>query len=138
MALFVLASWLVTVVVGLVALLQWRRRAAWSRLPTRLVTLHAAAAVAGTAVWTVHVGTGSLVAAWTCFVVANVTNGLGDAVLTRRYRMRTAARGSVPHDYGRAVLEIVRGRRPNVALLHALVGAVTYFSTLVACVLATW
>jgi hypothetical protein len=67
-----------------------------------------------------------------------VTNGLGDAILTGRWRATAGVGRTWLADYRNAVVEVLRGRRPAAATWHALLGAVTYFSALVACCAASF
>ncbi|HEX8095330.1 hypothetical protein [Jatrophihabitans sp.] len=138
MAYVALVAWLLAAAVGVTVLLRWlRRRRRGSTFPTRLVTAHLVTAVAGLSLWAGHLATGRLVLAWLAFAVLNVTNGVGDAILTGRWRALAGVGPSWIADYRRAVLGVLRGRHPRSATLHALLGGLTFFSTLVACLVAT-
>ncbi|HEV2886829.1 MAG TPA: hypothetical protein VGX49_07965 [Jatrophihabitans sp.] len=134
----VLILWLLAAAVGATVLLRWlRRRRPGSAFPARLVATHLVTAVAGLSLWVGHLATGSLVLAWLAFAVLNVTNGVGDAILTGRWRALAGAGPSWIADYRQAVLGVLKGRHPRSAVLHGLLGGLTFFSTLVACLVAT-
>jgi hypothetical protein len=134
----VLVLWLVTAAVGVTVLLRWlRRRRPGSAFPARLVTTHLITALAGLSLWVGHLATGQLILAWLAFAVLNVTNGVGDAILTGRWRASAGAGPSWIADYRRALLGVLRGRHPRSAILHGLLGGLTFFCTLVACLAAT-
>jgi hypothetical protein len=134
----VLVLWLLTAAVGTTVLLRWLgRRRRGSAFPTRLVTAHVATALAGLSLWVGQLATGRLAFAWLAFAVLNVTNGVGDAIMTGRWRAAVGAGPSWLADYRRALLGVLRGRHPRSAILHGLLGGLTYFSTLVACLIAT-
>ena len=134
----VLLAWLLTAGAGALALLAWlRRRRPTSRFPTRLVVSHIGTAAAVLALWVIFLPTDAAGWAWAAFGVLNVTNGLGDAILTGRFRRMTAIRSTWWRDYRRAVVAVLRGRRPPAPTLHALAAGVTYFGTLAACLIAT-
>jgi hypothetical protein len=138
MSYVVLVLWLLAAAVGAMVLLQWlRRRRPGSAFPARLVTAHLGTAVAGLSLWVGHLATGRLILAWLAFAVLNVTNGIGDAILTGRWRALAGAGPSWIADYRRAVVGVLKGRHPRSATLHALLAGLTFFSTLVACLVAT-
>ena len=98
---------------------------------------HIGNAVVVLVLWVIFMSTDSAGWAWAAFGVLNVNNGLGDAILTGRFRRITAIRSTWWRDYRRAVVAVFRGRRPPAPTLHALAGGVTYFGTLAACLIAT-
>jgi hypothetical protein len=139
MSYVVLAAWLITAVLGIAVLLAWlRRRRRGSAFPVRLVTAHLLTAVVGLGLWTAYLVTHRLAPAWLAFVTLNVTNGVGDAILTGRWRALAGTGRSWIADYRRAVLQVLKGRHPRAATLHGLLGGLTFFSTLVACLTATF
>jgi hypothetical protein len=139
MSYVVLAAWLITAVVGIAVLLSWlRRRRPGSTFPVRMVTAHLLTAVVGLGLWVAYLVTDRVAPAWLAFVAINVTNGVGDAILTGRWRASAGTGRSWLADYRRAVAQVLKGRHPRAATLHGLLGGFTFFSTLVACLAATF
>jgi hypothetical protein len=135
---FVLLAWLFTAGAGALSLFAWLgRRRATSKFPTRLMVAHVGTAVVVLALWVAFMSTESAGWAWAAFGVLNLNNGLGDAILTGRFRGVTAIRSTWWRDYRRAVVAVLRGRRPPAPTLHALAGGVTFFGTLAACLIVT-
>lgn len=133
-----LASWLVTAALGVIALGRWLRRRPGSPVPTRLVAGHVGAVVLGLALWVTYLVTDRLLVAWLTFVVVNVNNGLGDAIMLGRYRAIAGIGGSWVRDYGRALGAVLTGKYPPLGAAHGVLGGVTLFTTLAACAVGTW
>ena len=139
MALVALVSWVITAVVGVLALVQWRRRRRrQSPFPTRLVAGHVGAVTLGLALWTAYVVSGQLWTAWLTFVVVNAANALGDTILLGRFRAVAGLGGSWARDYRRALGAVLKGKYPPLRSLHGILGGVTFVATLAACVVGTW
>jgi hypothetical protein len=71
-------------------------------------------------------------------VVVNVINGLGDAIMLGRFRAGAGIGGTWRRDYGRALAAILTGKYPPQRALHGILGGVTLFLTLAACLTGTW
>jgi len=96
MALAALISWLVTVFVGLYLLVVWliendvtNRRAA-SPLPAPVIFGHMLLALAGLAVWVVHLITGSAATGWAALGILGGIGLLGLTMFTRWIPVHTA------------------------------------------------
>jgi hypothetical protein len=138
MAYAALVTILVMALTGALVLLNWvRRRRPGSRFPTRLVVSHVGSASAALVLWVGYLAFDRIALAWTAFVVLNATNALGDAILTGRWRALAGVGPSWIRDYGRAVMSVIRGQRPAVALVHGFLAGVTFLITLVACIAGT-
>jgi hypothetical protein len=134
MAIAGLVVWSVTLLMGIVTLTVWlRKRHAGSRFPTVIVVLHIVTALLGLFFWIGFVMDGQARWAWTTFVVMNVNNLLGDAILTGRFRALSGTIGSWWRDYAQAIRSLLRGQRPKPATLHASLAGVTYVVVLIAC-----
>ncbi|MEV4313717.1 hypothetical protein [Actinocrispum sp. NPDC049592] len=116
-AIAALVAWVISAGVGVVMLLRWRRAVP----PPPAALIHLAAAATGLALWITYLSTDRPAAlAWVTFGVLIVINGLGDMLLTVRWRARRAntGHGSAILDYFRAAREVMSGKRP-AALAHA-------------------
>ena len=132
MAIAALVSWALSILVGVAVLVQWWRRRG-GRFPTLIVLSHIATALLGLYFWIGFVlGDGALWA-WLAFAVLGVNNGLGDAILTGRFRAVSGTMGTWRQDYGSAIKSLVQGRRPKMASIHAILAGVTSVLVLVAC-----
>ena len=132
MAIAALVSWALSILVGVVVLVQWWRRRG-GRFPTVIVLSHIATALLGLYFWIGFVlGDGAL-RAWLALVVLSVNNGLGDAILTGRFRAVSGTVGSWRQDYGSAFKGLLQGRRPKMASVHAILAGVTSVLILIAC-----
>jgi hypothetical protein len=130
-----LITWVLNGALGLGMLLRWlaghRARPGPSSFPPPLVFGHLATASVGLALWVVYLSTGRPAAlAWLTFILLNVNNGLGDAVLTRGWRHRHSRGGesaarSTAGAYLRAAGEALSGRRP-LTTIHGLLGGATF------------
>jgi fluoride ion exporter CrcB/FEX len=139
MSYVVLAAWLITAAAGITVLLSWlRRRRPGSTFPVRMVTAHLVAAAVGLGLWVAYLATDRVAPAWLAFIALNVTNGVGDAILTGRWRAVAGTGRSWLADYRRAVGQVLTGRHPRAATLHGLLGGFTFFSTLTACLAASF
>jgi len=135
MSTIVLGLWAVTAAFGVVALTRWvRRRRPGSHFPVRLVVSHVGTATLTVASWIVFMATSVVAWAWVAMAIVTVNNVLGDRILTGRFRAVNGSRSG--RDYGQAVLEILRFRRP-LASGHALIAGVMYFTTLATCIIET-
>jgi len=136
MNVFVLMAWIVQVLIGVAVLARWLvRRPVESHFPGGLVAAHILSVVAGLALWIVFVVTGVVWWAWGAFVVLTLVNTFGDRMMTLSFRGRSArVRGWA--DYGAAIGEVFRFRRPLNAV-HALMAGVVYFPALAACIIAS-
>ena len=113
-AVVALATWVLTVVLGLVMLLRWRR-------PPRTALVHLTTASIGLAAWVVYLAAdrpGWL--AWAVFAWLNLVNGLGDMLMVGGWRSRTPEpRPRGTRAYPAAARDVLNGRRP-LATAHAL------------------
>jgi hypothetical protein len=138
MAYVALVAILIMVLTGGLVLLNWlRKRRPGSRFPARLVVSHVGSAAVAVVLWGGYLVSGRVALAWIAFAVLNLTNALGDAILTRRWRALAGAGPSWIRDYGRAVMSVLRGQRPPVALVHGGMAGVTFLLTLIACIAGT-
>jgi hypothetical protein len=138
MAIAGLVLWALTLLMGIVVLTVWlRKRRAGSRFPTVVVILHIVTALLGLYFWIGFVVDGQAKWAWITFVIMNVNNLLGDAILTGRFRALSGTIGSWWRDYGQAVRSLLRGERPRPATLHATLAGATYVVVLIGAVQAS-
>lgn len=128
-----LGAWIVNAVFGVVVLTAWWRRGR-HRLPLALVATHVTTTLVGLGLWVGFMASDRLALAWVSFLVMITGNGLGDAILTGRWRTASGAGTAGFRDYGRAVLHVLRGRWPTNATLHAFGAAVTFVLVLGTCV----
>lgn len=133
MVVAVLVLLVVQSLVGLLALLRWRRALrAGARFPTVLVTVHVVVALTATALWVVRLLAGGDGWAWAAFVVLLVGNGLGDLVLAGRWRLDEAVGGRWLRGWVSAAKGLLTPRR-RVGAAHATLAGVTTVLVLVAC-----
>jgi hypothetical protein len=113
----------------LVRLLRARRRVpplAYFHLATALVSLR---------FWIGFVAAGAVVLAWIGWAVLNLTNGLGDTLLTKGWRKRNpAARGNA---YLKAATEAVFTTKRPLPLVHGILAGGTYFTALAAALISS-
>lgn len=134
MALAALVLLAAELVLGLVVLVLWlRKRRPGAQFPTVVVSLHVITALLTLYFWIGFVNDGQARWAWTAFVIMNVNNLLGDAILTGRVRTLTGTVGAWWRDYVAAVRSLIRGQRPKPATLHALLAGAVYIVVLIAC-----
>lgn len=129
-----LALLLVAAGFGLTSLLAWRRHRGSGRLPTAKIAAHLSLQVIGIATWTAFVVTGAVPIAWTAFVVLTAGQVFGDLLMFASYRARNPG-ATRPH-YLAVGGDVLSFRRP-VPALHALVGALAWFSMLAICLFST-
>ncbi len=129
-----LALLLVAAGFGLTSLLAWRRHRGSGHLPTARIAAHLTLQVIGIATWTAFVATGVVLLAWTAFVVLTAGQVFGDLLMFASYRARRP--GAVRPHYLAVGSDVLSFRRPAPAL-HALVGALAWFSMLAICLYST-
>lgn len=130
MAYAVLVFWIIQVSVGLTLLVSWWRH---GRHGPAFIITHVTLAMVGLGFWIVFLLSGSLWMAWAAFVVLNVGNGFGDAMLVGRHRSQSGTTAS----YLSAIVAVFKGRMPPRVTFHALFAGVVYFCCLGVCLGAT-
>lgn len=133
MGYLVLVAWLIQALVGITLAVTWWRHGCHGA-PT--VYVHAAASIAGLALWVTFTTTASLVAAWSALLAITVGNTYGDKMLLGRVQGRTGTT-SKRRNYPVAVAAIFRGQMPPRVAFHALFAGVVYFGCLGVCIAAT-
>ena len=135
MALAVLIVWAVQAAIGLTLLAGWARH---DRGSSSTVLTHAAVGALGPAAWAAYVFLDTLFLAWSAFVVINVGQVLGDALMMRRRRRVSGVVGGRRREFVAAVSAVVSGKLHWTVSLHILFGGVVlYFSCLAVCIGAT-
>ncbi len=135
MALVVLLLWLTTAVIGALVLLAWVRRARPGTLPLTTITAHVTVILVALGLWIGFVVTDRNALAWSSFVVLNFGNGLGDAILTQRWRSVAGPGQRWWKVYRIALHAFLRGQWPKGPMAHALIGGITFIGSLAACLL---
>lgn len=127
----VLGLLLATMGFGLWSLLRWHARAP---VPKARVTAHIVLQLAALGLWIGFLATESLVIAWLAWAVITAGQVFGDLLMYASFRARHPdARG---FGYLTPAGDALSFRRP-AASLHAIVGALGWFSMLAVCILAT-
>ncbi|MET0886975.1 MAG: hypothetical protein ABWX92_11050 [Mycetocola sp.] len=135
MALAVLIAWAVQAAIGVTLLAGWARH---GRRSSSTVLTHAAVGILGLAAWTAYVILDALLLAWIAFVIINVGQVLGDALMMRRHRRVSGVAEGRRREFVAAVSAVVRGKLHWTVTLHIVFGGVAlYFSCLAVCIGAT-
>ncbi|MFT4295108.1 MAG: hypothetical protein QM582_06820 [Micropruina sp.] len=134
LALADLALLLVAAGLGLTALLGWLRHRGSGRLPAAKIAAHLSLQLIGIATWVAFLVTGAAAVAWVAFAVLTVGQVFGDLLMFVSYRARYP--GTARPHYLAVGGDVLSFRRPAPAL-HALVGALAWFSMLAICIAAT-
>lgn len=133
LAAIVVCLLLVAAVLGLVSLRRWLRFRT-TPVPTARIATHIALQLTSIGLWIAFIATSSTWLAWSAFVVITVGQVFGDLLMFASYRARHRVTGSVRY---RSVARDVLGFARPVPALHALVGALAYFTMLVTCIVAS-
>lgn len=123
----------VTAILGAASLTTWRRHRT-AGFPARRIAAHISLQVTSIALWVVFLVTMQPWIAWTAFAVITVGQVFGDLLMFASYRARhrLATAGS----YAAAAKDVLGFTRP-IAALHAILGALGWFTMLATAVLAT-
>ena len=129
----VLGLLLIAVVLGIVNLTRWRQHRR-SSIPAAKAATHVVLQSASIALWIAFIATGTLLLAWTAFIVITIGQVFGDLLMFASYRARSGETRKT--GYGAVVTELLGFKRP-LAVLHAVIGALAYFALLVTAIAAT-
>lgn len=129
----VLCLLLATVVLGLLSLGKWLRVDAASA-PAPKIAAHIILQVTSVALWVSFVVTANVWLAWVSFGVITAGQVVGDLLMFVSYRARHRLTGSVR--YLAVAGDVLGFSRPTPAL-HAIVGALGWFTMLATCVVAS-
>lgn len=132
-AVIVLVLLIATAVLGAASLTVWWRHRA-SGFPAMKVTTHVVLQISSIVIWCFFLVTLRPWVAWVAFAVITVGQVFGDLLMFASYRARhrTEKTGSYL-----AVAKDVLGFTRPIPALHAIVGALGWFSMLAVCILAT-
>lgn len=133
LALVVLLLLAITAVFGAASLLPWLRHRG-AGFPATKIATHVALQGASIAIWVVFLVTMSPWIAWAAFAVITTGQVVGDMLMFASYRARH--RVIRAPDYPAVAKDVLGFSRPAPAL-HAIVGALGWFTMLAACILAT-
>jgi hypothetical protein len=128
----VLVFLLITTALGVMSLARWLRHARASVPPAKVVP-HVALQVTAIGVWIAFLATGSALLAGAAFIVITPGMVFGDLLMFASYRAGSGDTGRIA--YGAVAAKLIRFQRP-VAALHAIVGALGYFTMLVTAIWA--
>lgn len=120
--------------VGGVLLLRWARG---GRQSVGKIIAHVGSNLTAVILWAVFTFGGGLALAWISFVVLNVGNAFGDAMLIARARARNGASERFLAGYRDALAAVFRGRMPGHVAFHAIFSGAVYFTMLAACIMAS-
>jgi len=123
-----------TSILGVVSLSTWRRHRNAS-FPTKRVAAHIALQVASTTFWVAFLVAMRTWIAWVAFAVITAGQVLGDLLMFASYRARHGI-DSAAGNYVAVAKDVLGFSRPAPAL-HAIVGALGWFTMLGVCVFAT-
>jgi hypothetical protein len=132
-AYIVLIAWIVQASVGISMFVGWLRHGRHGAGP---MLTHVGVVLVALALWAAFIVTGSVIAAWSTFVVLTVALTFGDIMLIARSR-RLTGRTTFWKDYGAAIAKTFRGMLPRRVTFHALFSPVVYFLCLGVCMGAT-
>lgn len=133
MAVIVLVLLAVTAILGAASLRAWLRHRT-SGFPARKVTTHIVLQISAIVIWCVFLVTLQPWVAWAAFAVITVGQVFGDLLMFASYRARH--RTAKAESY-LAVAKDVLGFTRIAPALHAIIGALGWFSMLAVCILAT-
>ncbi|WP_396643392.1 hypothetical protein [Microbacterium sp.] len=131
MTYFVLGVWVIQAVVGAWLLVGWARH---GRHYAPAIVSHVVLTVAVLILWIVFMASGSVIYAWAALVVLTIGIPPGESMMVRRSRRLRGITEPGAADYGRAIVDVVRGRMPRHVTFHALFAGVVYFSCLGVCI----
>ncbi|GAB2989174.1 hypothetical protein [Nocardioides montaniterrae] len=135
MVVAVLVLLVVQSLLGVLALLRWRRALrTGASFPWPLVASHVLVADIATALWIARLVTDAGGWGWASFGVLLVGNGLGDLVLAGRWRLDAAVGGRWLTGWVSGAKGLLDPRR-RVGALHATGAGVVTVLVLVACIL---
>jgi hypothetical protein len=134
MAYFVLGAWLIQGAVGVSLLIGWARH---GRRYAGAVVTHVVVVLVMLGLWITFLATGAVAFAWTAQVVLALGIPFGETMMVRRSRQLRGITTKRLSDYGRAVVDVFRGRLPGPVVFHALFAGVVFFSALGVCIGAT-
>lgn len=124
---------LVTVLLGAFALRGWLS-ARTESVPIPKITMHILLQATSIVLWIVFIATANTWLAWVSFGLITAGQVLGDLLMFVSYRLRHRATG--PIGYLVVARDVLGFSRP-VPALHAILGALGWFTMLATCILAT-
>lgn len=130
----VLALAAIQAAVGIVLLTRWWRTGRHSPAP---VIVHVAVNATAILLWVAFMGVDVLALAWISFVLLNVGNAYGDAMMIARARRDNGASERFLLGYRNALAAVFQGRMPGHVVFHAIFSGVVYFTMLAACIVAS-
>lgn len=126
LAIVVLVLLVTTVLLGIRAVLVWRRHRA-AGYPTAKIATHITLQSAGILCWIAFIVTTHAALAWAALILLTVGQVFGDLLMFASYRARHSARPKP--GYGAVAQDVLGFSRP-VPALHAIVGALAWFGML--------
>ena len=120
--------------VGVVLLTRWWRAGRHSPTP---VVVHVAFNALAILVWVAFMAFDMLALAWVSFVLLNIGNAFGDAMMIARARRENGASERFLLGYRNALAAVFQGRMPGHVVFHAIFSGVVYFTMLAACIVAS-
>lgn len=129
----VLLFLLITVLLGVASLMRWRRHRA-ADFPTKRIMAHVALQGMSILLWIVFLVTTQTWVAWVSFAVITTGQVFGDFLMFASYRARH--RVAKVGNYATVAKDVLGFKRP-IPALHAIVGALGWFSMLAVCVVAS-
>ncbi len=130
-AVLVLVLLTVTAILGVTSLMAWRRHRG-TGFPSKKIATHVSLQSASIVIWLVFLLTMQSWIAWSGFAIITAGQVFGDLLMFASYRARhrVAQVGS----YAAAAKDVLGFSRP-VPALHAIVGALGWFTMLTTCIL---
>lgn len=120
-----------TAVLGVASLTAWLRHRT-SSFPMRKITIHVVLQGVSIVLWSIFLATLDPWVAWAAFIVITVGQIFGDLLMFASYRVRHRIARA---DSYLAVAKDVLGFTRPVPALHAIIGALGWFSMLTVCLL---
>mgnify|MGYP003490159424 CR=1 FL=1 len=129
-----LALLIATAGLGLASLMSWwpHRSAGF---PSAKIAIHATLQLVSIGLWASFLVTESLALAWTTFSVITLGQVFGDLLMFASYHLRHPENSRL--HYLKAAGDVLSFRRV-VPALHAIIGAVAWFTMLAICLIATF
>lgn len=130
----VLAAWIVQASVGTWLLIGWARH---GRRHAGAILPHVAVMVTTLVLWVAFLLTENVAFAWATLAGFMIGIPFGETAMVRRSRRLRGITEPGASDYGRAIVDVFRGRLPKPVAFHAIFSAVVFFPCLAVCIGAT-